>query len=91
MDDNAQGDDELAYDDEPFDEELAELCKPEPMSFPDDYEAHLRKPVELVVPRHADAFKAIEYVKDARFPAKRVANSAVALAKTLRAMRKVVP
>ena len=81
-------DGEYADDDEAMDEELAELLKPEPMSFPDAYAAAGLKPVELHVPGHSDAFKVLGETKERRFPAKRVARSANALAQALKLVAK---
>lgn len=77
--------DDLEYEDEadPFEEDFEEV-KPEPISFPDAYSAALAKPVELEVPGHSDAFSVIGQTKESRFPAKQVARSAAALAKTLK-------
>ncbi len=90
VDDDVQYDDQnVEYqDDVPMDEELAELVKPEPMTFPDDYLAAAQKPVELVVPGHSDAFKVLRETKDRRYPAKKVALSAASLAATLKRLAK---
>ncbi len=80
--DDAEVDEEI----EQWEEELAEEeLKPEPMAFADEYQAAPAKPVELVVPRHAEAFSVIRDVKERRFPARRVARSAAALARALKA------
>ena len=77
--------DEVDPEIEQWDDELQEEEKPQPMSFADEYAAAKSKPVELVVPRHAEAFKVIPLARERRFPAKRVAKSALALARALRA------
>ncbi|MBK7859138.1 MAG: hypothetical protein IPJ65_11065 [Archangiaceae bacterium] len=68
------------------DPELAELAKPTVMKWRDAYASFANKPVELVVPTRADCFKVIGDVAEARYPAKKVARSAHALAATLRGM-----
>ncbi len=82
-------DEEYAYDDDaPMDEELEELLKPEPMSFPDAYAAADAKPVSLVVPVREYAFAALGKTEERRHPAKQVAKSAAALAQALKARAK---
>ena len=79
-------DQEVDEEIEQWEEELAqEELKPEPMSFADEYTPAPAKPVELVVPRHSDAFNVMKDVKERRFPAKRVARSAASLARALKA------
>ncbi|MBL8957159.1 MAG: hypothetical protein JNK82_40675 [Myxococcaceae bacterium] len=84
------GGDDAAYadTDEAMDAELAELLKPEPLSFPDDYAAAANKPVSLDVPVREYAFTALGKTTERRFPAKQVAKSAAALAKTLKSRSK---
>jgi hypothetical protein len=82
-------DDDLEFedDDEEFDDpELEALLKPQPKVWKDGYSGADRKPVSLVVPSRADAYRVIGDVAEARFPAKKVAKSAIELAKTLRAL-----
>jgi hypothetical protein len=90
-DDTGYPDEDVEYPDdvdpdvEQWEDELAEEEKPQPMAFADEYAAPPPRPVELVVPRHAEAFKVIPLARERRFPAKRVAQSALALARALRA------
>lgn len=90
--DEPQYEDDVEYEDdavdediEQWEEELDAEQKPEPMSFADEYSPAAAKPVELVVPGHAEAFQVIPLARERRFPAKRVAHSAAALANALRA------
>jgi len=82
-------DPDYVYDDDvPMDEELAELVKPEPMSFPDAYAAAGAKPVSLEVPVRDYAFSALSKTEERRYPAKQVAKSAASLAQALKARGK---
>jgi hypothetical protein len=82
-------DQDYAYDDDvPMDEELEELLKPEPMSFPDAYAAAGAKPVSLEVPVREYAYEALSKTEERRFPAKQVAKSASSLAQALKARAK---
>lgn len=83
--DDVESEDAVDDDIEQWEEELEAEQKPEPMSFADEYAPAPAKPVELVVPRHAEAFEVIPLARERRFPAKRVAKSAAALAQALRA------
>ena len=84
-DDVESANDAADEDIEQWEQELEAEEKPEPMSFADEYSPAAAKPVELVVPRHAEAFEVIPLARERRFPAKRVAKSAAALANALRA------
>jgi hypothetical protein len=87
MDPDYDYDDEGVEGDESYEEYFDEEAEepPEPMSFPDAYSAAAQKPVALVVPSLPEAYASLKGAKEARFPARRVAAAALALAQALKA------